>query len=388
MEGVQQFSLAAGGPFHVLLARLRLLGADELPAYPAALVLALYAWLPPALLSAAEYLASGDVAALSYFTDYTAYIRGLVAIPIMITAERTAHLRLTPIVDQFFDARLIAERGLDRFKAMLKSADEWSSSRVVEGTLVTFVVLLAIFGARLDIEIGGFDWDGRVVDGEVEYSMAGAWSHWLVKPLFQFLVLRWIWRFAVWGWLLFQISRLPLRLISYHPDRSGGLGFLSVYPMVFSGLVFAMSSVVAAQLVSVIHHVGLSQELQWYLILAWIVFVLLVFVGPLAVFAPPLYRLREQAIFRVGRIASEHHQAFQRKWLESDAPGSNLLGSEDVSSTSDLGAVAETLYSMRLLPVTIPMIMTLAFTAGLPMLAVVATQMPLGEFLGLISTFL
>ena len=43
---------------------------------------------------------------------------------------------------------------------------------------------------------------------------------------------------------------------------------------------------------------------------------------------------------------------------------------------------------MRTLPVTIPMIMTLAFMAGLPMLAVVAMQMPLEEFVGLISTFL
>jgi hypothetical protein len=196
-----------------------------------------------------------------------------------------------------------------------------------------------------------------------------------------FLVLRWIWRFAVWALLLFKISRMRLRLVAYHPDRSGGLGFLSVYPTVFSGFIFALSCLVAAQLVSEIQGTGIAVEQLQLMVLAWIGFVFLIFAGPLTVFGHPLYKLREQAIFNLGRIASEHQLAFQQKWMESQASGGDLLGSADVSSAADLAPIASSPYSLRMFPITLSVLIQLALSAGLPMLAVIVTQMPLSEFL-------
>lgn len=387
-EGIQRFSLVIGGPFHGLLMQTRLLGEDRLPSWRAGILVGLLAWLPSALLAIGAYLSSGGEALLTYFTDYTAYIRCLVAIPIMMATERTAHLRLMPIVHHFLDAGLIDPSAAQRYRAIVKSADDWSASRWVEGLLFLTVILIAVFGARLDIEIGGFPWDGRVVDGEVQYTLAGAWSHWFTKPLFQFLLFRWFFRFAVWAFLLFRISRLPLRLLPYHPDQSGGLGFLSVYPMVFNGLVLVLSSMVAAQILTELQHAQLGQEVMWYLIGGWMLFVLLVFIGPLAVFIHPLFQLRESAIFSLGRMAGEHHLAFQQKWLERDLSGPEMLGSEDVGSVADLESIAASPYQMRTLPVTVPMIVSTALAAGLPMVVLVATQMPLVEFLEVITTIL
>ena len=266
--------------------------------------------------------------------------------------------------------------------------DAWTASRWAEGTLAVAVVLIAVFAARLDVELGGFAWDGRIVAGEVVYTPAGAWSHWVIKPLFQFLVLRWIWRFAVWGWLLRRVSRMDLNLVAFHPDQAGGLGFLSVYPMVFSGLILALSCVLAAQLIGEIHQTGIQQQLLWGFIAAWLVFVFVVFVGPLTVFVRPLYAFRERAIFRLSRIGSEHQMAFQEKWLREDTSGEALLGSEDVSSASDIAPIAGSPYSMRTIPITIPMMVELTLTAGSPMLVVLATQMPLEEFFELLTTIL
>lgn len=387
-DSSDRFSLVLGGPFHHVLGRLRLLGGDGLPSVRGAIALALLAWLPPALISVAEYLAGRNSAALSYFIDYTAYIRFLVALPLIVLTERHAHNRLTPIVDHFTRSRLIADVAIARFHEVVRRADARSSSALLEGALLLIVLAIAVFGARLDVEIGGFDWDGRVVDGSPEYSLAGNWSHWVAKPLFQFLVLRWVWRFLVWGWLLFCISRLRLKLVSYHPDRSGGLGFLSVYPMVFSGLIFALSAVIAAQLVSEVLNEGMGRHMVWSLMASWLAFVLLVFVGPLAVFLKPLYMLRERAIFELGRVAGEHQMAFEEKWLSSGSGGRDLLGSADVSSAADLVPLAAAPYEMRTLPISWPMVFGLILTAGAPMLAVLATQMPLSELLTLITSVL
>ena len=377
-----EFSLVKGGPFHALLMRLRLVGDDHLPTMTAAFVLAVIAWLPCALLSVADYLSSESTAALSFFRDYNAYIRNLLAISVMVITERAAHTRLTPIVTQFERAGLIDPASGQQYHDALERADKRSSSSIAELVILVTVMVIALFFASIDLELGGFQWDGQVVDGVAVYSWAGWWSHWVTKPLFQFLVLRWFWRFAVWGWLLFRISRLRLRLVAYHPDSSGGLGFLSVYPMVFTGFIFALSSVLGAELVSEFRQGVMSLEVQRALMIAWVAFVLLVFVGPLMVFLRPLHRLRERSIFRLGRIASEHQAAFKRKWLDQEVSGHELLGSADISSASDIVPIAAAPYSLRVLPVSIPMVIQLAGAAGVPMLVVVATQMPLKEFVG------
>ena len=41
-------------------------------------------------------------------------------------------------------------------------------------------------------------------------------------------------------------ARLPLQLTPLHPDRAAGLGFLAIYPSIFSGFVFALRWVVAS----------------------------------------------------------------------------------------------------------------------------------------------
>jgi hypothetical protein len=378
----QPFSLVMGGPFHSLLSSLRLVGKDGLPTLGAAIILVVICWLPSALFSVGDYYANDNAAATTFFSDYAAQIRNLVAIGLLVMTERVAQLRLAPVVDQFEEAHLIHAESAEDFQTALTTADDRTSSAITEITLVVIVILIAVFGARLDLEYGGLAWDGRLVDGRVEYSAAGWWSHWIGKPLFQFLVLRWLWRFSVWSWLLLRISRMHLRLLAYHPDRCGGVGFLSVYPMVFSGVIFALSCVVAAQLVLGVRSMELDPNLLQPMIAAWIVFVLVVFVGPLAAFIRPLYRLREKTIFELGRIASEHHEAFQQKWIESEMSGGDLLGSADVSSATDLDPIASAPYTIKIIPVTLPMMVNLAFFAGAPMLAVVATQVPLREFFG------
>ncbi len=377
-----QFSVVIGGPFHRLLKRLGLLGPDQLPGGRAALALMLTAWLPPALLAFAQFLHDRDAAALSYFSDYTAYIRFLIAIGVMVVTERIANQRVAPLLSHFTRAQLIHESSATAFERTLQKADERSSSTIAELVILVVVMLVAVASMRLDLEVGReFGWDGAIAAGRAEYSWAGWWSHWIGKPIFLFLVLRWCWRFAVWGWLLLKISNLRLQLVAYHPDRCGGLGFLSVYPTVFGGFILALSCQVAAQLVSEMHVNEFADEQLRSMIVAWIGFVFVIFVGPLTAFVRPLYRLREQAIFDLGRIASEHQRAFRQKWVESGVSGRELLGSADVSSACDIVSIASSPYSLRTFPINLSVLVQVALAAGLPMLAVVLTQVPLGEFL-------
>ena len=66
-DNSDRFSLVVGGPFHGLLSRLGLTGEDSLPTLQAALILALVAWLPPALLVALQSLADDSYSGWSFF---------------------------------------------------------------------------------------------------------------------------------------------------------------------------------------------------------------------------------------------------------------------------------------------------------------------------------
>jgi hypothetical protein len=218
-----------------------------------------------------------------------------------------------------------------------------------------------------------------MVGGRVVLSWAGQAARFLSNPLFLFLVLRWVWRFGVWTVLLFRISRLPLQLAPLHPDRSAGLGFLAIYPTIFNGFIVALSAVVAS---AMIRELGLAEHSTQTILFAsagWIVINLILFVGPLIVFVRPLYNARERALLEYGRAASQHHLAFHRKWIGATRNGEGLMGSPDASSVADLNDSIQPVLQMRVIPVDSTALAQVVVAAGLPLLAAVATQVPLAD---------
>lgn len=376
-EDGERFSVVAGGPFHGLLLRLGLVGEDRLPRAGAIVGLTLVAWLPPALLVVLQSLVDSTYSGWGFFTDLTVYSRYMVAIGIMIATERFADGRLELLTQQFSTALLIKDEGLPGFRRALTDADRRSSSAVAEGVIAAAALVWSGFTERYVVELAGSSWEGQASAGFVEMSWAGMAARFVSNPLFLFLVLRWIWRFLLWSQLLFRISRLPLRLAPLHPDRSAGLGFLSIYPSIFGGFVFALSCVVAASFLKDLHLVEHSSRTVWFAIGGWLVICLLVFIGPLLFFARTLFLERERALLDYGQLASHHHLAFHRKWVTSGRSGAELLGDPDVSSSADLNASFEAIETLRIVPVDRDAITGLLAAAGLPMLAVVATRIPM-----------
>src|SRR5262245_35065500 len=103
------FSLVAGGPFHAILHRIGLVGANQLPTSRAAIVLALVAWLPPALLAIAQAVVEGNRSGWGFFVDATAYTRYLIAVWMMVATERYADGRITLLARQFREAGLFSD---------------------------------------------------------------------------------------------------------------------------------------------------------------------------------------------------------------------------------------------------------------------------------------
>jgi len=374
-----RFSLVVGGPFYVLLRRLRLTGPDELPTRRAALVLTLLAWLPPVVLAIAQTLADEGYSGWAIFADPTVYTRYLIAVWMMVATERYAESRLMLLIRQFRDSQILPDDVVPSFFRALARADRLSASPVAEGAILVAVLVWSTLIENYIVEQARVTWEGKLVGDAIVLSWAGQATRFLSNPLFLFLVLRWVWRFAVWTDLLLRISRLRLQLAPLHADRSGGLGFLTVYPTIFNGFVFALSCVIASSILKELDFVRHENQSVWWALAGWLAFSQALLLGPLLVFARPLYQARERALFEYGRLASECHLAFHRKWIEETRSGDELLASSDASAISDLNASVEVIRRLRVLPVDRATAVQLVVAAGAPLIAVVLALIPAVE---------
>lgn len=268
-----------------------------------------------------------------------------------------------------------------RFFSALHLADGRSSSAQAEAIILGLAYVASASGVFLHASNVPDSWLASQIEGHSRLSLAGWWAVLVAFPLFWFLQLRWLWRFVIWTRLLRHLAKLKLRLVATHPDRSGGIGFLSHFPPTFAPLVFALSCVVASVAIKEIVFVGVPLASMAAPFGAWLALVLVIFVGPLAVFAPSLARLRRRALLEYGVLASQHNRAFEAKWMQRKETGDDALGTADISSLSDLAAVFESVRAMRVIPAGQESLIPLLIATGLPALAVVATQVPLAEIL-------
>ena len=86
------------------------------------LFIALFAWLPLLVLSIVDGTAIGEVVAVPFLFDFDAQVRFLVALPLLIGAERIVHQRMQIVVGQFTSQGLVTEEIRPHFDAALESA--------------------------------------------------------------------------------------------------------------------------------------------------------------------------------------------------------------------------------------------------------------------------
>jgi hypothetical protein len=206
------------------------------------------------------------------------------------------------------------------------------------------------------------------------------WFGYVSLPLFQFLLIRWYFRLFIWTRFLWQVSRIELSIVPTHPDRFGGLGFLSNTVYAFAVLLVAHGAMVAAQLANRIFFVGASLMQYKVEIAVMVVFLLCVVFGPLLVFAPRLARAKRTGLREYGTLAERYVREFDVKWLRGGVPaGEPLVGSADIQSLADLSNSFEVVRSMRVALVTKDALIQLGAAALVPIAPLALTMMPAEE---------
>jgi len=347
-------------------------------------VISLFAWLPLLVLSVLEGHFLTGSSPVPFLRDIEVHVRFLVAMPLLIGAELLVHRRMRPLAKQFLDRRLVPDGAISRFDAALASAARLRNSVIAEVLLIALVYGVGVLIVwRHNVALDTATWYATPSsNGGLQLSLAGRWYGYVSLPFFQFLLIRWYFRIVIWARFLWQASRIRLNLVPTHPDRVGGLGFLAILTSAFVPLALAHGALLAGQIADRIFFLkaGLAEFKAEIAIMA--VFMLLLALGPLLLFAAQLAQVKRTGLLEYGTLAQRYVREFDDKWLRDGAPADEpLVGSGDIQSLADLGTGYEMVRTMRAAPITKEAVIQIVAATLVPIAPLALTMMPLEQLL-------
>jgi hypothetical protein len=293
----------------------------------------------------------------------------------MVEERLRIHLR------QFVRAPLLAPGATPAAAAAVVRALGRRDARLAELACVVAAYAISLAGVQHLLAADASSWLVTVGPEGARLTPAGWWCALVSGPLFWFLLLRWLWRHAVWGLLLRDLARLELRLVATHPDGAGGIAFIGQYPNAFTAYVFALSCVLGAAIAHTLLQGGLSAATYGQLMAAWLVIVIILFGAPLLAFTKPLRQLKEATLLAASAGATRRERALERELL-----GRNMAAASDADATaageipdpSKLYAAAKKLSTYL---ISRAAIVPVGAAALLPLVAAGAAQLPVRELL-------
>ena len=370
-SAVQDLTLH-GGPLYSLGCRLGLVRGNT-NTFAIGLVLGLALWIVAVVLAFIE-AATADLFSLA---SIDAHVRLLLVIPLMFLCEST----LDPSIKRFFltvvRSGTVPASALPALESAIAHTRSWKDSWLPESVFLLVSVLLTM--ASPDQVLFNAATSADRASAAAEFPLVTSW-YWLVcLTVFRFLMLRWLWRLALWWFLLWHLWRLPLQLAPTHPDGVGGMGYLEVVHTEFAALILANSALLCATFAREVHDGTMAFESVYPGVALILVGNVVVFVLPLLFLAPRLWTCRERGLRDFSVLAARYASQFDSKWLGATPPEEPLLGTADVQSLSDLSTSYRLVREMRLAPVSLRLMMTVTAAVLLPALPLLLLKYPLVE---------
>jgi hypothetical protein len=366
-DTVEGFSLV-GGPLHQLGRRIGLV-RGETNTVRLGFALGWGLWL----LIVAVALIEGVTDRLFSMSVIGGHARLLVVIPLFFICESSVAPRMAAFVSTIRRSGVVPSSAWPALEAEVARTGRMANWWWPEAVCLLVAVLLEVTGWRLQTygETGAYD-PARTSVSFLAYFHVGL-------TVFRFLVFRWVWKLALWGWFLWRVSRLDLQLIAGHPDRAGGLGSLEGVHERFAPLVVALSVLECASLAESISTGTLSATAAFPTLAMLLLLDGALFLGPLLVFTDKLWAGRTTGLGRFNALAARYVTEFEAKWTGDRIPEDPLLGSPDLQSLADLANAIGVVKGMRWITVGPRLLTTLIMAAVVPLAPLLLFEYPIGE---------
>jgi hypothetical protein len=338
-------------------------------------------WLPLLLMCVEAGTAWGKNVKVPLLDDFSMYARFFVALPLLLGAEVVIDPFIRRVVAIFNTSGIIREGDLPAFHETLKKVARLRDSGLAELLLglVAFFPFFLFVAEYEWISTRFSTWHGTTAGG---LSVAGWWFVLVSSPFLRFLMLRWVWRYALWCYVLRRVSKLNLALLPTHPDRLGGLGFLLLTQQQFGILAAALASVLAGQFANEITHFGVHLGQLRGPTGVFVAISVLVILLPLTLFSFKLFEARRDGLIRYGVAARGVAGKFDTKWIAPPAsPTDEMVGTQDPSSLIDYISSYDVIQQMRVIPMSKRTVLYIAAYAAAPFALVWWLGTPVDELI-------
>jgi hypothetical protein len=382
------FLLMEGGPLFNLQKRVGIIQQHAPFRKRRAIIAASVTWVPLLLLSALQGRAFGHEVPVSFVRDFSTYTRFLLAIPLLLLAENILAPRIAETAKHFIISGMIIEKDYGQFDNIVERGLRARDSVLAELILALLAYVFTTI-AFLSTAVHVDSWYALQGLSGGSLTLAGWWLVAFCAPLFQFLVLRWLWRLFLWFQFLSRVRGLEIQLFPTHPDEAAGLGFVGEAQRFFGVILFAVSIASSGVLANDIVYDKIPLQNFAPAIIAYVIMALIIVVGPLTVFTGTLLKTKRIGLHQYGTLATEYTGSFHKKWIQHQNPEHEpLLGSGDIQSLADLGNSYKIVEKMKPLPIDPRTVIHLVVASLLPMIPLLLTVMPLKDILKLIFKLL
>ncbi|HEY6876701.1 MAG TPA: hypothetical protein VI299_01730 [Polyangiales bacterium] len=363
LDDIEEFSLL-GGPLQRSLGRWR----DR----HAALGFLLAASLWTVLVAIA--IGEGHASRVLSFSVIGGHVRVLVVIPLLFLCEGALDPQIRAFLRELVRSAVVPASEVPALRAALLRVRRGKESSLPDVVCFATALSLLPFGQYLHLSGSTANYD------PLHLPMSATWTsnwYWFVcLTIYRFVLFRWVWRVALWWYLLRRIATLPLRLVAAHPDRMGGLGNLQLVQIHLLPLVSAVSVVQSASLAEDLARARIPFEATFPTVLLTLGVSAILMLSPLLFFLKQSWACRVDGWSAYAELATHYVRQFDEKWVRAE-PAEPLLGTPDLQSLADLGTSFQVVHEMQWVPISLTLLKEMSLATVTPFVPLILLRYPL-----------
>jgi hypothetical protein len=319
------------------------------------LVLIGLTWVPLALLAIVAEVHWSQPPGQNFFLDFAAYGQLLIGLPMFLIAERVIDGQTRSAARCFLTTGALAAGDAARLFHLNGRVERLRKQLWPELICIALGYVITAAWVVPEMYNDRDTWHAMGPVGQLQpLTWPGLLELGFVGPLTTYWWVRWSWKIGMWSWYLYRLSRLRLNLVASHPDKTGGIGFLSDAQTKFGIVILAYGISNVAPTIGyklALEGATMSVVSVWGIAAGFVIGAPLLFTIPLFMFTRQLYQTKARAMEMFQERSMERAQAFEEKWLKACSSGNyELMSGSDLAGLNALNQVYAHIHAMRVVP--------------------------------------